>query len=133
PRSEVRRRVPSVLLAAGHAHVGRQPALPRPLERETQTPHFGRIAFRLRGLQLTQQREKPLVQRDLLGSRLVTVVELATHAQRRTPPRPRPTPSTRLPRGRDRPCPSFATLLVCGRAYAPLGALTRSLGCVIGA
>jgi hypothetical protein len=40
---------------------------------------------RLGGLHLALQRQEPLVQRDLLGSRLVAVVELPAHGDKLAP------------------------------------------------
>ena len=47
----------------------------RPLEYWTQAPNLGLVAFRLRCFHLPKQREEALMQRNLLGSRLLAVIE----------------------------------------------------------
>ena len=63
------------LLAASHTDVHREPTFARPFEYWTQAPDLGLVAFRLRRLHLPKQREEALMQRNLLCSRLVAVIE----------------------------------------------------------
>jgi hypothetical protein len=48
-------------------------------EQRTQPPHFGLVVVRLGGFHLVEQRQESLMERDLLGSRLLAVVELGAH------------------------------------------------------
>ena len=63
------------LLAGSHTDVNREPTFARPFEYWTQAPNLGLVAFRLRCFHLPKQREEALMQRNLLGSRLLAVIE----------------------------------------------------------
>lgn len=72
------RRLPE-LAATGHTHVCREPALPCALQKGAEATDFGLVPFPLGGFHLTSKREKALMQRDLLSSGLVAVVERSSH------------------------------------------------------
>jgi hypothetical protein len=85
PSGRVLARCNHLIVAAGYTNIRSKPALARPLEQRLQTSHFPVVTLRLRGLQLTEESQKMLMQRDLLRPRLVSVVELVAHGEKVTP------------------------------------------------
>jgi hypothetical protein len=70
--------------AASYTDVCSKPTLPRLLEQGIQASNLGLVPFRLGRFHLPQQGKEPLVQSDLLGSRLVAVIELPSHGRKLT-------------------------------------------------
>ena len=69
----------SELAASGYTDVCGEPTLSRALQKRAEPTHLGLLPFRSGGLHLTFEGQEALMQRDLLSSGLVAVVEFFSH------------------------------------------------------